>query len=255
MPRRVSHVQLDRAVIGRYVPVNERRLECYGMPEGSFVAYYRVSTAKQGASGLGLEAQREAVQRYLNGGDWRIVGEFTEVESGKASKNRPQLQAALQAARLHRATIVVAKLDRLSRNAAFLITLRDSGVRFVAADMPDANNMTVGILALVAEAEREAISQRTRAALQAAKRRGKNLGGDRGQTLTEAHRKAAAEKRAAKATERAGDVGPAIKALQARGVTSLRAIARELTSMGVPTARDGKAWSAVQVQRVLGRLD
>ena len=218
-----------------------------------FVAYYRVSTAKQGASGLGLEAQREAVRRYLNGGDWRIVAEFTEVESGKRN-SRPELTKALAAARLHRAPLVVAKLDRLSRNAAFLLTLRDAGVKFVAADMPDANDMTVGILAVVAQAEREAISRRTKEALAAAKARGTKLGGDRGRTLTDENRKAAAAAKAAQAASRAGDLAPLIADLRERGVTSLQAIARELTALEVPTARNGAKWSAVQVKRTIDRM-
>ena len=224
------------------------------MSNGSFVAYYRVSTAKQGASGLGLEAQKEAVRRHLNGGDWRIVGEFVEVESGKSSKNRPQLARALAMARLHRAPLIVAKLDRLSRNAAFLLTLRDSGAKFVAADMPDANDMTVGILAVVAQAEREAISRRTKEALAAAKARGTKLGGDRGRTLSDENRRAALAARQAAARDRAADVGAVILELRERGVTSLAGIARELTALHIPTARGSRSWSAVQVQRTLSRL-
>ena len=129
------------------------------MASGRFVAYYRVSTERQGISGLGLEAQRQAVLDFLNGGRWKLVEEYTEVESGKRA-DRPELAKAFAACRLHRATLVIAKLDRLSRGAAFLLNLRDAGVDFVAADMPDANRMTVAILACVAEHEREAISQR-----------------------------------------------------------------------------------------------
>ena len=138
---------------------------------GRFVAYYRVSTDKQGQSGLGLDAQRQAVMNYLNGGPWKLVDEFTEVESGN-SNARPQLQKALAACRRHKAKLVIAKLDRLSRNLAFIATLMDSGVEFVATDNPHANKLTVHILAAVAEHEREAISERTKAALAAAKRRG-----------------------------------------------------------------------------------
>src|SRR6478752_175451 len=145
------------------------------MATGKFVAYYRVSTARQGRSGLGLEAQRHAVAEYLNGGRWKLVAEHIEIESGRKNE-RTELRAALSACRLHRATLVVAKLDRLSRDAAFLLTLRDSGVNFVAVDMPDANRLTVGIMAMIAEHEAEAISARTRAALAAAKRRGVRLG-------------------------------------------------------------------------------
>jgi DNA invertase Pin-like site-specific DNA recombinase len=121
------------------------------------MAYYRVSTSKQGRSGLGLEAQRHAVEGYLNGGDWQIVGEFTEVETGKRA-DRPALAKALAMCRLHGARLVIAKLDRLSRNAHFLLGLKESGVDFVAADMPNANRLTVGIMAMVAEDEAQRIS-------------------------------------------------------------------------------------------------
>src|SRR5215208_2042297 len=140
------------------------------MAEGRFIAYHRVSTAQQGRSGLGLEAQRQAVADYLNGGRWELLREFTEVESGKRA-DRPELAKALAACRVHRATLVIAKLDRLSRNAGFLMNLRDAGVEFVCADMPAANRLTVGIMAVVAEAEAEMISARTKAALAAAKAR------------------------------------------------------------------------------------
>ncbi len=221
------------------------------MASGRFVAYYRVSTAKQGASGLGLEAQRSAVQAYLNGGNWTLVDEFTEVESGKRS-DRPQLAAAMAACRIHGATLVIAKLDRLSRNAAFLLSLRDAGVDFIAADMPNANRLTVGIMACVAEAEREAISARTKAALAAAKERGKKLGGDRGNlpaVCVEGNR-ASAKARSAKAVARARDLGPIISAIRSSGITSANGIARELNARGIRTAR-GVAWQAVQVQKLL----
>src|SRR5712671_2856281 len=146
--------------------------------DGKFVAYYRVSTARQGRSGLGLDAQRQAVADYLNGGTRSLLREFVEVESGKLN-TRPELEQALHLCKVTGATLVVAKLDRLSRNAAFLMTLRDSGVQFVAADLPEANTMTVGVMALVAQHEREAISVRTKAALAAAKARGRKLGGRR----------------------------------------------------------------------------
>ena len=140
-----------------------------------FVAYFRVSTDRQGKSGLGLEAQRASVINYLNGGTWELVGEFVEVESGKHS-DRPRLAEALQACRKHRAKLVIAKLDRLSRNLAFIATLMESGIEFVAVDNPHANKLTVHILAAVAQHEREAISERTKDALRAAKARGTKLG-------------------------------------------------------------------------------
>ncbi len=144
------------------------------MAEGKFVSYLRVSTAKQGTSGLGLEAQRAAVDSYLNGGRWSVIRELVEVESGKRA-DRPKLAEALALCRLHGAVLLVAKLDRLSRNAAFLFNLRDAGVKFIAADMPEANELTVGIMAVVAEGERKAISKRTTEALAAAKIRLANL--------------------------------------------------------------------------------
>jgi DNA invertase Pin-like site-specific DNA recombinase len=144
-------------------------------PALRLVAYERVSTARQGASGLGLEAQRTAIDAFARSRGATVLARFTEVESGKLA-TRPELSHALQLARLTGATLVIARLDRLSRNAAFLLTLRDSGVRFLAADMPEANDLTVGVMALVAQAEREAISRRTKEALAAAKARGVKLG-------------------------------------------------------------------------------
>jgi len=220
---------------------------------GKFVAYYRVSTQKQGRSGLGLEAQRHAVADYLNGGDWKIVGEFTEVESGKRS-DRPQLAKAMAMCRLHGAKLVIAKLDRLSRNAHFLLGLQESGVDFVAADMPNANQLTVGIMAVVAQDEAKRISERTKAALAAAKKRGAKLGGFRGAVPTARMRKLSAEALQARTQARAADLAPIVKDLQAAGKTSLRAIAAGLNEQGIPTARGGE-WSAVQVMRVLERLD
>src|SRR5713226_8632785 len=149
------------------------------MTTGKFIAYLRVSTDKQGQSGLGIEAQRKAVTDYLDGGNWQLLAEHVEVESGKRS-DRPQLQAALAHAKATGATIVIAKLDRLARNVAFISNLMESGVDFVAADMPMANRLTVHVLAAVAEHEQEMISQRTKAALAAAKVRGVKLGNPNG---------------------------------------------------------------------------
>ncbi len=153
------------------------------MPEGKFVSYLRVSTAKQGASGLGLAAQRTAVANFLNGGRWKLIAETVEVESGKRD-NRPKLAQAMALCRLHDATLVVAKLDRLSRDAAFLMNLQKAGVRFIAADMPEANEMTVGIMAVVAQAERKAISKRTKEALAAKAKWYAGLGDDDRARLT-----------------------------------------------------------------------
>jgi DNA invertase Pin-like site-specific DNA recombinase len=141
---------------------------------GKFIAYFRVSTDRQGKSGLGLDAQREAVMSYLDGGRWALVDEFTEIESGKHN-DRPELRKALAACKKLKAKLVIAKLDRLSRNLAFIATLMDSGVEFIAVDNPHANKLTIHILAAVAQHEREIISARTSAALKAAKARGKRL--------------------------------------------------------------------------------
>ena len=143
---------------------------------GKFISYLRVSTQRQGKSGLGMEAQREAVAGYLNGGKWTLIQEVVEVESGKRS-DRPELARALSLCRLHRATLLVAKLDRLARNVAFISALMEAGVKFVAVDLPAANELTVHIMAAMAEYEAKAISARTRVALAAAKARGTQLGG------------------------------------------------------------------------------
>ena len=214
---------------------------------GRFVAYYRVSTDRQGRSGLGLEAQRKAVMDYLNGGAWELVGEFTEIESGKHS-DRPELAKAITACRKQRARLVIAKLDRLSRNLAFIATLMESGVEFVAVDNPTANKLTVHILAAVAQHEREMISERTKAALAAAKARGTKLGtpDPRGAV------KRMVRARKANAKRFAANVLPMIRAVQAMGFTSKAAIAAELNARKVPTAR-GKEWTHVQVGAVLAR--
>jgi|SRR5882757_5675753 len=223
------------------------------MAEGKWISYLRVSTARQGRSGLGLEAQRHAVSEHLNGGSWKLIKEFVEVESGKKAA-RPQLDAALMACRLYGATLIIAKLDRLARNAHFLLGLRDAGVDFVCADMPNANRLTVGIMALVAEDEGQRISARTKAALAAAKRRGVKLGGDRGVVPSAKSRAKALAAIETRVAARAADIGPTIKGLQASGATSLRAIASGLNAAGIETARGGQ-WSAVQVMRTLARLE
>jgi DNA invertase Pin-like site-specific DNA recombinase len=221
---------------------------------GKFVAYYRVSTQRQGRSGLGLEAQQEAVHNHLNGGDWRVVAEFTEVESGKR-KDRPKLADALAACRVHGAKLVIAKLDRLARNVAFVSALMEAGVEFEAVDFPQANRLTIHILAAVAEHEAKVISERTKAALAAAKRRGVKLGGYRaGAKLTAKARQAGYAARAARANARATDLAPTISELQAAGVTSLAGIAAVLNERGIPTASGQGAWQAVQVGRLLARL-
>ena len=147
-----------------------------GEEKQRYIAYFRVSTSRQGRSGLGLEAQRQAVRDYLGGNGWEIIEEYTEVESGKRDDNRPQLAAALAACRLHGAVLCIARLDRLSRDAAFLLTLQKGEVRFVAADMPHADETVVGFMAVMARAEGKMISERTKAALAAARKRGVVLG-------------------------------------------------------------------------------
>jgi DNA invertase Pin-like site-specific DNA recombinase len=220
---------------------------------GNFVCYYRVSTQRQGRSGLGLDAQKRAVREHLNGGDWKIKGEFTEVESGKRA-DRPQLAAALAACRLHGAKLIIAKLDRLARNVAFVSNLMEAGVDFVAVDFPQANRLTVHILAAVAEHEAKMISERTKAALAAAKARGIKLGGDRGARLTQTARRAGWESRMARADAKAADYAPVIAELQAAGTTSLRGIASELNNRGIPTATGTGSWQAAQVSRLLARM-
>ena len=215
---------------------------------GKFVAYFRVSTDKQGKSGLGLAAQRKAVLEYLNGGTWSLVGEFTEIESGKRNE-RPELEKALAVCKRHKAKLVIAKLDRLSRNLAFIATLMDSGVEFVAVDNPHANKLTVHILAAVAQHEREMIAQRTKDALQAAKARGVVLGNPK---LDAVRDRAVASVRA-DADRFAKNVAPIIREIQSSGVASHRAIARSLNARGVATARGGE-WTAVQVGSILRRV-
>lgn len=214
------------------------------------VAYYRVSTAKQGRSGLGLDAQRKAVDEFVKGGSWDLIGEFVEVESGKVDQ-RPQLEAALAHCELTGSTLLVAKLDRLSRNVAFLATLQDSGTRFLAADMPEANELTIHIMAAVAQAERKAISKRTKEALAAAKARGAKLGGRRG-NLADLMRGPAASAaiRGRAAQHRASKVKVQIETLRGQGVHSLRGIAAALNELGIMAPRGG-GWSAAQVKRVL----
>ncbi len=221
------------------------------MAEGKFVAYYRVSTERQGQSGLGLEAQESAVLEYLNGGGWQLVGRFIEVESGKRN-DRPELARALAACRRVGATLVIAKLDRLARNVAFVANLMESGVEFVACDFPQANRLTIHILAAVAEHEREMISQRTKAALAAAKARGVRLGNPNITAEVQARGAVAGlAARQQKAATRAADLQPIIARIQAGGATSLRAIAAELDARGIPAPRGGR-WSATAVMRVTG---
>jgi DNA invertase Pin-like site-specific DNA recombinase len=223
------------------------------MAKGKFVSYLRVSTQEQGRSGLGLEAQRKAVTDWLDGGRWKLIEEFVEVESG-AKNDRPRLDAALATARAHGATLVIAKLDRLSRDAAFLLNLQKAGVKFVAVDMPEANEMIVGIMAVVAQAERKMISSRTKAALAAAKARGVKLGGFKGRAVTAEDRALAVQAVVAKANARARDLEPIIERLDPNGSLSHNELARRLTAESLPTVAGSATWTAAGVARVRSRL-
>jgi len=233
------------------------------------VAYLRVSTAAQGRSGLGLEAQRAAVSFLAQGRALSITSEFVEVESGSVNA-RPELQRALHQAKMTGAVLVIAKLDRLSRNAAFLLTLRDSGVKFLAADMPDANDLTIGIMAVIAQAEREAISKRTTEALAAvrdrlakegrheSKRSGRTitrLGNPNGSAALRKSRKHGAANAAARAAAegRAQDLRPVVSDLISQGVTTHYALAKALNEQGILTARSAR-WHPATVRRLLARL-
>ena len=220
------------------------------MANGKFVAYFRVSTAKQGLSGLGLEAQQAAVSAYLNGGSWEMIQEFVEIETGKgadALAKRPQLRAALDACKRTKATLVIAKLDRLARNVHFVSGLMESGVDFVAADMPSANKVMIQMHSVMAEWERDQISARTKAALAAAKARGVVLGKAGADNLRPNidERKSAANVFAAK-------LRSTFESMQARGL-SQRGMVAELNTIGVPAPTGGK-WMLSTVQRVLARL-
>jgi DNA invertase Pin-like site-specific DNA recombinase len=226
------------------------------------IAYLRVSTVKQGESGLGLEGQRTAVEAYAQQNGTRVAGWYTEVESGKLA-DRPELAKALAHARRSKARLVVAKLDRLARNVAFLSSVMDSGADFVACDNPHANRLTLHILAAVAEAEAAAISQRTKAALAAAKARGTLLGSARpghwdGREKArlagaKAGAIAGATARRQAASEAYADLRPGMADMRAKGQT-LQAIADELNTQG-HTTRRGRPWNPVQVARVLERAE
>jgi len=228
------------------------------MANGKFVSYLRVSTGKQGKSGLGLEAQRQAVADHLDGGRWKLLAEFVEVESGKKD-DRPQLKAALHRAKVTGATLVVAKLDRLSRNVAFLANLQESGVRFRCCDMPDASEFTVHILAAVAQHERKLISQRTKDAMAAARKRKdfKGYGNPNGAASFLRAGKgnaAAAEAVAAKADEYAREIMPVIADIRDGGVSTLQGLADELNAREITTVRGGR-WHPTTVRNILQRIN
>lgn len=215
------------------------------------IHYYRVSTQRQGDSGLGLKAQQTAVEQFCRNHDATMLAEYREVESGK-NNDRPQLKAAMDHAALTGATLVVAKLDRLSRNAAFLAQIMDSDVSIRFADMPFADRFTIGIMAQVAQWETEQISRRTKEALAATKARGKKLGGDRGNLshVSDQGRARSLEVRKANSTKRKEQLAPFIAAARAAGADSLAAIARYLNDLSIKTPRGGQ-WYAASVARLL----
>lgn len=207
----------------------------------NYVAYYRVSTDKQGKSGLGLDAQRQAVSNYVN--SVNLLAEFTEIESTR--QHRPQLDAALEYCRRHKATLLIARLDRLARNVAFISNLMESNVDFVAVDMPEANRLTIHILAAVAEHEREIISIRTKVALQAAKACGVKLGNPN--PLPASQKGTQAWKQ--KVADHHETVKPLIATLSKQG-HSLHSIAKELNFRRIPTL-NGRSWYATTVRNIL----
>jgi DNA invertase Pin-like site-specific DNA recombinase len=212
--------------------------------DGKFIAYYRQSTQKQAISGLGIDAQIRAVKEHLNGGSWQLLGEYTETESGRKN-DRPQLEAALKACKKEGATLIVAKLDRLSRDAHFLLGLQKAKVDFICCDMPTANRLTLGIMALIAEEEARMISARTKAAMQSAKERGIIIGAH-GKVLAAEHKQAA--------VTFAKTLAPAVAELKQAGVTTIRGIAAALNSQGIKTATGG-AWHNYSVQLLLKRIN
>ena len=217
-----------------------------------YIAYYRVSTIKQGQSGLGLEEQQSSVTGYLNSKSGELLAEYTEIQSGKKDENRPELQAALRQCRLSGATLLIAKIDRLSRNPAFLINLQDSSTNFVCVDMPEANNFTVGILACMAGYYRQQISDNTKAALKAAKAKGVKLGNPRLDEFRNTDTTNARAAKISKAKQRNADILSIINEMRdsAGNALSLRDLTKMLNEAGYKTSR-GKEWHPTSVSRVL----
>lgn len=227
------------------------------MAEGLFIAYYRVSTAEQGRSGLGIEAQKETVARYLNGGNWQLLAEFEEHESGKRN-DRPKLKAALDHCKRTGATLIIARLDRMSRNAAFTTALMESKIKFLCCDMPEANEFMITMMAGLAAVEAKRISTNTKAALAAAKAKGTKLGCSAGQCHVPVPARskggnASGQARAAAAAERHALVVGRVRELQAAGL-SLRGIAGQLNAEHAKPPREGGSWNATSVKRVADKL-
>lgn len=220
------------------------------MANGKFVAYYRVSTQKQGQSGLGLEAQQASVASYLNGGAWQLIDEFVEIETGKGANaldKRPKLRAALEICRKQGATLIIAKLDRLARNVHFVSGLLETGCDFVAADMPQANKVMIQMHAVMSEWERDQISTRTKAALAAAKARGVKLG-----VAGSANLKRNVEERKNAADNFAAKLEGVIQGFRASGLPQ-RAMVAQLNQLGIRTAKGGE-WSLIQLQRIMRKI-
>jgi DNA invertase Pin-like site-specific DNA recombinase len=232
---------------------------------GGFVAYYRVWADRQGRGGLGRDAQVAAVRAYLNGGNWHLVGEFEEIESGRRNA-RPELDRALKLAELHRAPLVIAKVDRLTRSVAFLERLLDSDVEILFCDVPKiegpSGRFLLRWMASVAKVQADLVSARTKSALAAFKEREskkpegrrRRLGGRRRTRLTDGARASDRKGVAECAHQRAANAADTIRAIQAAGATTLQAIADELNRRGIATAAAHGEWQPVQVQRVLRRI-
>jgi DNA invertase Pin-like site-specific DNA recombinase len=220
---------------------------------GKFVLYYRVSTQRQGQSGLGLEAQQQQAMQYLQQVNGHMIQEFVEVESGRKA-NRPELEKAIDLCRAYNATLLVAKFDRLSRDAHFLLGLQKAGIKFIAADNPQANELTLGILALVAQQEAKAILERTKAALAAAKARGLKLGGDMGYRGNKDDLVTATEAKKAKADETAKLLEPILNRVNPDGKLSFKKVAQVLNMEGVTTLSGKGKWYPSTVKNVYHRL-
>lgn len=229
------------------------------MSDFKFVAYYRVSTTRQGRSGLGLQAQQDAVHSFIRAAGGRVLDAFTEVESGKRNE-RPELQKALRRAKVSGARLIIAKMDRLSRNASFLLNLRDSGVRFMAADLPNADETIVGIMAVMAQREREIIGLRTAEALAVARRRlseqGRTLGNPNGASALRRAGKgnvAALARIAVAATARAEEYRETLDDIDPDGTLSLRSVAAELNRREIESPMRAR-WHPSSVARLRTRL-